>query len=283
MQPIHEREPVPRWSSGVSTALDATAEQPRRAGFFFDFDGTLAPIQEDPETVRPAPGIVEPLARLATLVGRVAVVSARPVEFLRPHLATVRPVTLHGLYGLETSRAGDDLITDPDAEPWIPVIADLTARARTELPAGVRVEFKRLSVALHFRAAPELAPQVEAWAAREAHRLGLRVQAGRMVVELKPPVQRDKGNVIADEIGDLTCAWYFGDDVADVAAFDALTQREKAGDGFVGVRVAVANHETGAAVSGAADLVLDSPHAVPALLAAIVAAIVGKDPGARRA
>ncbi len=269
---MDERSTAPRWSNGVATALDVTSSDPARCGFFFDFDGTLAPIQDDPETVRPVAGTVDPLARLATLVGRVAVVSARPVEFLRRHLAAVEPITLHGLYGLESSRDGDTVTVD-EALPWIPVVAALAERARAELPAGALVEFKRLSVALHYRTAPALAADVEAWAAVEAERLGLRIQTGRMVVELKPPVQRDKGNVIAEELGDLRCAWYFGDDVADLAAFQAVSEREKSDASFTGVRVAVANPETGAAITGAADLVLDSPYAVPELLSAVVAAI----------
>jgi trehalose 6-phosphate phosphatase len=269
---MDERSSAPRWSNGVATALEIVSSDPGGCGFFFDFDGTLAPIQDDPETVRPAAGILDPLARLASLVGRVAVVSARPVEFLRRQLAAVEPITLHGLYGLESSSGGETITVD-EAVPWIPVVAALTERARAELPAGVLVEFKRLSVALHYRTAPELAADVESWAAREAERLGLRLQTGRMVVELKPPVQRDKGSVIAEELGDLRCAWYFGDDVADLAAFQAVSEREKADAAFTGVRVAVANPETGAAITGAADLVLDSPYAVPELLTAVLAAI----------
>jgi trehalose 6-phosphate phosphatase len=260
----------------LADAVNATAAEPARAGFFFDFDGTLAPIQEDPETVQADPEVLAPLARLAPLVGRVGVVSARPVAFLRPRFAAVRPVSLHGLYGLEHSRTGEDVATLPDVEPWIPVIADLDARARAELPPGIRVEFKRLSVALHYRSAPELAEHVDTWGRRVAEQLGLRVQVGRMVLELKPPVQRDKGSVIGEEVGDLTTVWYFGDDVADLTAFDVLARRAAADDGFTAVRVAVANSETGTAVTGAADLVLDSPQAVSALLNEVIEAIGGR-------
>lgn len=272
MPPTDEIQHGAPWSSRVSRALELTAAEPRRAGFFFDFDGTLAPIQDDPETVRPAPGVLAPLGRLASLVGRVGVVSARPVDFLRPHFADL-PVTLHGLYGLESSVPGGDVVTEPAAVPWIPVIRELTDQARAELPAGVLVEFKRLSVGLHYRAEPALGAEVQAWAERQAGRLGLRLQTGRMVVELKPPVQRDKGSVIGEELGELGCCWYFGDDVADLAAFAAVAKREAAGGGFVGVRVAVSNPETGDSVTGEADLVLDSPQAIAALLTEVVEAI----------
>ena len=63
------------------------------------------------------------------------------------------------------------------------------------------------------------------------------------------------------------CAWYFGDDMSDIKAFDALRAREAVDPRFFGMCVAVANPETGAEVSSAADLTLESPDAVAAFLA----------------
>jgi trehalose 6-phosphate phosphatase len=257
----------------AAEAVSLTAARSSDSGFFLDFDGTLAPIGEDPGEVRPVPGAVEALAGLAAMVRRVAVVSARPVEFLHGRLRGAGPLVLHGLYGLETRRPGEPVTTDPDALRWVPLVEEVTGRARVELPAGVRVEHKRLSVALHYRAAPALRPDVERWAGEQAARRGLVAQRGRMVVELKPPVRRDKGDVVAGEIGDLAVAWYFGDDVADMEAFRALDERESAGDGFAGVRVAVANPETGGELTAAADLVLGAPGEVPGLLDRVTRAV----------
>ena len=94
-----------------------------------------------------------------------------------------------------------------------------------------------------------------------------------MVVELKPPVERNKGTVIGQEIGDLECAWYFGDDISDLSAFLALERRESDGDDFAGVRVAVTNQETGMRLAEAADIVLDSPFTVPAFLSGVADAL----------
>ena len=69
-----------------------------------------------------------------------------------------------------------------------------------------------VQVALHYRTAPQLAGQVEAWGRARAEQLGLRVQSGRMVLELKPPVDRDKGMVIREAVDQVGCAWYFGDE-----------------------------------------------------------------------
>jgi trehalose 6-phosphate phosphatase len=149
----------------------------------------------------------------------------------------------------------------------VPAMADLAEHAGAELPDEVLVEYKRLSVALHYRTAPQFADPVERWGHEQAERMGLRVQAGRMVIELKPPVDQDKGMVIGEGVGNASCAWYFGDDMSDIKAFDALRAREAVDPAFFGMCVAVANPETGAEVSTAADLTLPSPEAVATFLA----------------
>jgi trehalose 6-phosphate phosphatase len=250
----------------ADSALTATAARADNSVFFFDFDGTLAPIGDDPDAVRPAPGVLDAVTRLTEKVRRVTIVSARPVDFLRSHFPGVR-LTLHGLYGLESQYEPGETVTYPPALPYAGVIAELAQQAERELPEGVLVEFKRLSVALHYRSAPELRDTVHAWAERQATRRGLREQEGRMVIELKPSVQRDKGSVVAEEIEGFSCAWYFGDDLGDLTAFRALVEHERTHPDFLGVRVAVGNPETGAEVAAAADLHLDGPTAVPAFLA----------------
>jgi trehalose 6-phosphate phosphatase len=269
---------LPRARLTPAEAITLTAGRAAESGFLLDFDGTLAPIVEDPDAVWPVPGAVEALAGLAAAVGRVAVVSARPVEFLHERLRGAGPLALHGLYGLETWRPGEPATTDPDALAWAPLVDELAGRARVELPAGVRVEPKRLSVALHYRAAPELRREVERWADERAARHGLVAQRGRMVVELRPPVRRDKGDVVAGETGDLAVAWYFGDDLSDLEAFRALDEREAASPGFTGVRVAVANPETGGELAAAADLVLGAPGEVPGLLDGVTRAVRERAP-----
>ena len=247
-------------------ALQFTASRAKDTTFFFDFDGVLSPVTDDPDASQPVPSVLGVLEQLAAKVARVAIVSARPVSFLRSRFESLEHVDLYGLYGLEVWHDGD-VVTEPAALPWVPAMADLAERARAELPETILVEYKRLSVALHYRTAPQLAPQVERWGHEQAERLGLRVQGGRMVVELKPPVDQDKGMVISDGVLNAGCAWYFGDDMSDIKAFDALRAREAVDPGFFGMCVAVANPETGAEVSSAADLTLESPEAVARFVA----------------
>ena len=262
MPPLNLGNQQPKIPLNADQAWQTTADRAADTVLFFDFDGTLAPVADDPTQVQPAPKVLAAIGALAPVVRRVAIVSARPVEFLREHFGGLVGVDLYGLYGLEHSHSGGETVTEPAALPWVPTMAELADLARAELPPGALVEYKRLSVALHWRTAPQLASSVEEWGRAQAERLGLRVQVGRMVLEVKPPVDRDKGMVIDELVRGAGGAWYFGDDVSDIKAFAALRARAAADPDFLGVCVAVANPETGDEVAEAADLTIDSPAAL---------------------
>ncbi|MEV0344459.1 trehalose-phosphatase [Nonomuraea sp. NPDC050680] len=251
--------------------ISATVSAARESGFFFDFDGSVVPIMNDPDAVLPVPGAVERLSALAELFARVAVVSARPAAFLRDRFSRAPGVRLFGLYGLQTVVDGE-IRTAGEAEPWAPVIRRLVADAARDLPGKVLVEDKALMVALHYRADPALRGAVERWSSAKAAELGLAEQLGRMVVELKPPVPGDKGTVVEAESAALARAWYFGDDLSDARAFEALRTREEEDPEFVGVRVAVANGETGDELARQADFTVAGPADVPAMLDEIIRA-----------
>ncbi|TMR96075.1 trehalose-phosphatase [Nonomuraea basaltis] len=257
--------------------MSATVSESRGSGFFFDYDGTIAPIMRDPGAVFPVAGAVERLQALTRLVSKVSVVSARPVAFLCERFSRAPHVSLFGLYGMQTVVDGQ-VRTDPEAEPWAPVMRRLAADAARDLPGEILVEDKALLVALHYRSAPALRGAVERWASGKAAELGLREQHGRMVVELRPPVERDKGTVIARETETLTRAWYFGDDLSDGRAFEALRRREMRDPAFMGVTVAVANGETGDELARRADFTVDSPEDTPVLLDQVISAFPGHPP-----
>lgn len=172
---------------------------------------------------------------------------------------------LSGLYGLESQRDGVVSVY-PGAEPWQQVVADAVARARRELPAEVLVEPKGLALTLHYREVPGSRTAVEAWADIEAARTGLVVAASRMSVELNPPIEVDKGTVVAElALGSGAArACYLGDDQADVVAFDALRDLP-----IDTVSVAVQGTETPPEVLNGADLVMAGPSDVLALLQAL--------------
>jgi trehalose 6-phosphate phosphatase len=205
------------------------------------------------------------LEQLATMVEKVAIVSARPVDFLAGHFAGSSRISLFGLYGLET-RIDGTVERNNAAASWDSTIGEVTQAARRELPDDVLVEEKPLSVALHYRKQPRHRRTVEDWAERKAGQYGLAQQHGRMVVELKPPTSIDKGTVLAGEITGLRCAWYFGDDISDVKGFAALHEQQADNRDFRGVCVAVENSGIVAELEQQADFVLASPLKIQELL-----------------
>src|SRR5689334_6580278 len=102
--------------------IDALAADPARSALLLDYDGSLSPIVLHPEEAVPLPGTVDVLERIAERLGRVAVVSGRPVDFLIEHVHAPR-VQLIGQYGLEWAEDGR-AIADPRALEFVPAVAD---------------------------------------------------------------------------------------------------------------------------------------------------------------
>jgi trehalose 6-phosphate phosphatase len=240
-------------SLSVTELVAPFLADPAGSAVFSDFDGTLAPIVDDPAEARPLPGVVEVLATLAGRYGTVGVVSGRPAAFLRDHLGG-RGLVLSGLYGLETVTQEGDIEVAAEAAPWKAVVEDLDGAG---LPAGVELERKGLSAVAHFRRDPACAPAAEAWVTEQAEATGLVVHPGRMSYELRPPVEYDKGTVVAAASeGRNVC--FLGDDRGDLSAFDALDRSAAAGKAVV--RVGVRSPEAPDELLERADLVVDAPE-----------------------
>jgi trehalose 6-phosphate phosphatase len=230
-----------------------------------DYDGTLAPIVDDPAAARPLPGLRGLLIRLAGRFAVVAVISGRPVSFLIEALEAPTGVRLFGIYGMEETAPDGSVRVAAPAEPWRPVVADVADRALSSAPPGIEVERKGLTVTLHWRRHPDAGGWAQAFGTTEAARSGLVVQPGRMALELRPPVAVDKGTVVAGLARGLASAAYVGDDAGDLPAFATLGKL--AANGTAVARVAVADPEGPAALAAAADVVLADPAAVLRVLA----------------
>ncbi|WP_028934117.1 trehalose-phosphatase [Pseudonocardia spinosispora] len=238
------------------------------AGLFFDFDGVLANIQNDPETVEPLPEIPALLGDLAVGVAVVAVISSRPAEFLWKRLGSVEKLTILGLYGLEQADRGGDVTVVPEAREWLNIVPLIVAAARDELSGSVYIEDKKLSVGLHYRADPGKRSEVEDWAVSARSRWGVKVQPGRLAVELKPDLGVDKGTTLEKWSAELSSVWYCGDDLGDLPAFDYLTRRAAAAgkDDFSPLAVGVGNDTVVPEVQAAADIFVESPDVLCRLL-----------------
>jgi trehalose 6-phosphate phosphatase len=254
------------------TLLAPLAGDPARSAVIMDFDGTLAPIVDDPPAAAPLPEAAATLGRLARCFGRVAVVSGRPVAFLRERLP-VEGLALFGQYGVERFE-GTEVMTAPAAARWTDAVRRAADEAEAELP-DLFVERKgEVAVGLHWRRRPDL----EADATDLGHRLaaahGLMMEPGRQTLELRPPLDVDKGTAVEELAGDASAALFIGDDRGDLAAFDALTRLVDEGRLAHAVRVAVRSAEAPAALLERADLVVEGPRGTLRLLDDLVALVV---------
>ncbi|MHB2168652.1 trehalose-phosphatase [Alsobacter sp. R-9] len=168
---------------------------PCRHALFLDFDGTLVDIAPRPDAVRVEPGLSDAMARVAERMGgALALVSGRPVQaldrFLSPHRFDAA-----GLHGAELRLAGETLSCAAVPEAFRAEVARLRDAAGA---LGFIAEDKGASVALHWRAVPDLRPHVENLAAQALARLGSgwRAQTGKSVIEILP-AEAGKGRAIA--------------------------------------------------------------------------------------
>ncbi len=162
---------------------------------FLDLDGTLAPIAERPQDVRPDPRRTRLLERLQEgLGGRLAVVSGRTLEDI-DRILEGSIATASGVHGL-IRRDGDGRLHAPEPHPGLED-AVATLRRFAAQDDGLLVEEKGPSVALHFRLAPDHAPAARSLARSIAADTGLALQEGDMVEELRTPGP-SKGDSIRD-------------------------------------------------------------------------------------
>lgn len=260
--------PSPQTEAGRA-GLAALLDNPRQALIGLDFDGTLAPIVPDPNQARAHPGVRPALERLASLVGRVAVVTGRPAEVAVDYggLHGVAGLTVLGHYGLERWTDGQ-VSSPPDSAAVETVRRRLPALLEAiGTPAGTAVEDKGRSVAVHVRrtADPAAAFAVVEGPLRDlAAEVGLVVEPGRMVLELRPP-GADKGGALRTLVSEATpsAVVFIGDDLGDLAAFDAVEALRA--QGVPGLLVCSGSTEE-TALAERADLVVDGPPGVVALL-----------------
>ncbi len=249
----------------MDAALDPLVAHAPRAAVLLDFDGTLAPIVDNPDAATVLPAAHDALASLVDRIGLVAVVSGRPVRFLRDALS-LDGVTYVGQYGVQRWD-GERVTTDPRVEPYLAAV-EATARAATRELPGVLVERKEgVAVVLHWRQRPELGEQANEWAARAAESTGLARHPARMAAELRPPIPMDKGTVVDELCTGRDAAAYAGDDAGDLAAFDALDRLQSSGRLAHAVRVGVGSGEVPPELMTRADVHVDGPVGLAALLA----------------
>lgn len=239
-----------------------------------DFDGTLAHIVDDPAEAFAHARSVRALRRLGAVLGQVAIVTGRPVDqALRlggfEGLDGLERLVIFGQYGAERwdARSGHEgMVERPES---IARLADLLPEWLAERDAShVRIEDKGLAIAVHTRGvAPALLDTLAGPLTELAHGLGLTVEPGRQVVELRA-TGCDKGDAVRAlvEASSARHVVFAGDDLGDLPAFDAVDALRESGVG--GLLICSASTEQDALVARA-DVVLDGPDEVAAWLEAL--------------
>jgi trehalose 6-phosphate phosphatase len=85
--------------------------------------------------------------------------------------------------------------------------------------------------------------------------------------ELHPPIDVDKGTAVLELADDFPVVVVAGDDVGDLPAYDALDRLEESG--VATLRIAVASAEAPPQLLERADLVVDGPEGLVALLTSL--------------
>lgn len=265
-------------AAALDDALAPLLSDVRRSAVLLDVDGTLAPIVRHAEDAHVPEPTRAPLIRIAKTYGLVACVSGRRAATAR-RIVSLGSISYVGNHGAEVLRGGrTEVELDREVAAWSGRVHRFfdAALDRNELRRlRVRGEDKDAIVAFHWRGAPdEAAAEVAVRAvAAEAESAGFHTHWGRKVLEVRPPVELSKGRGIDALLreADVDTALYAGDDMTDLDAFRAL--RSAVADGRLAhaVCVGVASDETPAELEAAADVLVDGPAGVRAMLELLAA------------
>jgi len=224
---------------------------------FLDYDGTLAPIVNDPERAFMSEEMRAAVRALAGLVPT-SIISGRALDRLH-QFVQLENVCYAGSHGLDIrgARAGPQRLRELIGEdgvrfqPALEFLGTMDA-VHGELQAGVGgiegagVEHNRFCVSVHYRnVARERWGEVEAVVVETVGRHPrLRMNRGKKVLEVKPVLQWDKGSAVAFLVKSMGLQApgeifpiYIGDDTTDEDAFRQI------GEWGAGAGILVSNRE----------------------------------------
>jgi trehalose 6-phosphate phosphatase len=243
-----------------------------------DFDGTLAPIVDDPESAHIHPDAPEVLLELSGAVRAVAVITGRPArkvlalggldEVGREIGERGRELFVFGQYGFERWSSTQRRVVSPRPPQGLSgFLRELPQALRDADAPEAFVEDKGLAIAVHTRrlddpgaAFDRLEPRLRDLAERYA----MVLEPGRNVIEVRSPGM-DKGAVVRDLAQDVDAGGFLfaGDDLGDVDAFEAVADLRR--QGMPTLLVCSASDEESALVE-LSDVVVHGPDGVLDLL-----------------
>lgn len=256
-------------TAAAADALQAIIDAPAKTLVGLDFDGTLAPIIDNPDAAYADPDAVRALARLGGLVGSVVIITGRPVRTAVrlgrfAGVAGLESMVVIGQYGVERWDAATDTYLVP---PEPTAIAELEAELPTILSdldlEQATIEHKGRAIGVHTRTLPDPSSAFQRLAEPLkdlAERVKLKIERGKNVWEIRPHGV-DKGAALRDFLAEskAEAVIFAGDDLGDLAAFEAV--RELRADGLPGLLVCSASHEEDA-LTAISDVIVDGPPGI---------------------
>ena len=273
----------PATDAGVR-ALDALLHRPSETMVSLDFDGTLAPIVDDPEQAYANPDAVSALGRLGQLVGAIVLITGRPARMavkLGRFAETpgLESMVVLGQYGVERwNAAGDEYVIPPEPAEVTAVAAELPELLTALGLSEARIENKGRAVGVHTRELADPAGSLQKLVeplSDLAARHGLLVEPGKNVLELRAP-GTDKGDALRAIVAETGAqnVLFAGDDLGDLPAFRTVQQLRE--EGLDGLLVCSASHEEDALTS-LSDLVVDGSAGIAAWLNELAAEVEASD------
>ncbi|HWG07527.1 MAG TPA: trehalose-phosphatase [Solirubrobacteraceae bacterium] len=257
-------------------ALEPLRSDPDRGAVLLDIDGTLAPIVRHAADAHVPEATRTLLIEIAKRYGVVGCVSGRRAATAR-QIVAIGTLAYVGNHGGELLRPGATRPeVDPELAAWTVRIRAFASRALTPEHERLRLrgEDKEAIAAFHWRGAPD--EQAAEAAAHEiaaaADREGFVTHWGRKVLEVRPPVELDKGIGIAMLLrgSAASSALYVGDDATDLDAFRGLRELMQSGALESALCVAVDSDEAPPELAREADLTLQDTRGVRELLEALL-------------
>ncbi|MGH3783781.1 MAG: trehalose-phosphatase [Pseudonocardiaceae bacterium] len=248
----------------------------RRPAVFLDYDGTLTPIVDRPQDAVISDSMRDAVRRL-TERATVCVVSGRDRSVIDQWMG-IDGLVVAGSHGFDIGGHRNGTVRHDAVAGFEDLLSTVTHRLRTEAGPieGAVIEPKRFSVAVHYR---QVAPEQRSLVTAIVDTLlaeypdQLKVTPGKMVYEIQPNVDWDKGKAVQylrhalGVEGAEFVPLYLGDDITDEDAFTAL---KGPGNGQgIGVVVADPGDPEQASRATAADFVLESTGEVQRFLNAL--------------
>ncbi len=245
-------------------------------GMVFDIDGTLSPIAPTPDEARLFPGVQALLAE-ARQYAHVAIMTGRAIEG-GAAMINLEGLTYIGSHGLEWSNGlptSSTIQISPEAMVYAEPGSQLLTLAEQQLAdlPGVFVDRKRIGGSIHYRLSPDPEQARQTILDRltgPAHAANMRLSEGKRVVEVKTPLNINKGRALrtfAEQFA-VQGLLFAGDDRTDL---DAILEIERLRqEGMDAISIVVQHADTLPELLAHANIVVQEVDGMAQLLREIV-------------